>query len=82
MAKMASTFMAIGGGDFSHSPILERISAIAEGNSEARMLLMTVATNHDNSVAGQYGSLFRKAGFRHVSAANSCSGAMRLKRRS
>ena len=61
--------MAIGGGDFADSPILERISAIAKENSDARMLVMTVATNHDDSVAAKYHTLFRKAGFRHVAAA-------------
>jgi cyanophycinase len=68
MSKTDTTLIAIGGGNFSEtSDILQEFLDLFKDKSDARLVVMTVATNEPESAANKYNSLFRKNGVKHVS---------------
>ncbi|HEX9960962.1 MAG TPA: cyanophycinase [Pyrinomonadaceae bacterium] len=67
MSKSGSTLIAIGGGEFSETgDILDEFLGLLENKSEARIVVMTVATNEPEFSARKYNSLFRGQGINHV----------------
>jgi cyanophycinase len=67
MSKSDSTLIAIGGGEFSETPdIMEEFLGLLKDKSDARVVVMTVATNEPESSARKYNSLFRGQGIKHV----------------
>ena len=68
MSRSKTVLLAIGGGDFEEAEdILEEISDLFKGKSDARLTVMTVATNLPEKAADKYPSLFRNLGVKHVS---------------
>lgn len=68
MGKTKTTLIAIGGGDFAGADdILEEFLGFLKNNSEARLVVMTVATNQPGGAGKKYDALFRKQGVPHVS---------------
>jgi cyanophycinase len=67
MSKSDSTLIAIGGGEFAETPdIMEEFLGLLKDKSDARVVVMTVATNEPESSARKYNSLFRGQGIKHV----------------
>lgn len=67
MGKSDSTLIAIGGGEFSEtSDILEEFLGLLKNKSDARIVVMTIATNQPEDAARKYNSLFRARGIKHV----------------
>ncbi|HEX8247184.1 MAG TPA: cyanophycinase [Pyrinomonadaceae bacterium] len=67
MSKSDSTLIAIGGGEFSGtSDILKEFLGLLKDKSNARITVMTVATNEPEKAASKYNSLFRNNGIKHV----------------
>ena len=67
MSKSDSTLIAIGGGEFSEtSDILEEFLGLLKNKSDARIVVMTVATDEPEASAQKYNSLFRGQGIKHV----------------
>jgi cyanophycinase len=68
MSKSDTTLMAIGGGEFAEAKdVLKEFLGLLKDKSDARLVVMTVATNEPESAAGKYNSLFRGNGIKHVS---------------
>ena len=67
MSNGATTLIAIGGGELEESKdILEKFLGLAKKNSDARLVVMTIATNETEAAADKYNRLFRKHGLKHV----------------
>jgi cyanophycinase len=67
MARSDSILVAIGGGELAKATeALERIFEYLDDKQDARVAVMTVATNEANGLANKYNSIFRKRSVRHV----------------
>ncbi|HEY8562467.1 MAG TPA: cyanophycinase [Pyrinomonadaceae bacterium] len=67
MSNGASTLIAIGGGELEKAKdVLERFLDLVKKNSDARLVVMTIATNEPEKAADKYTRLFRKNGVNHV----------------
>jgi cyanophycinase len=67
MSKSDSTLIAIGGGEFSEtSDILKEFLGLLKNKSDARIVVMTIATNEPEAAAQKYNSLFRSQGVKHI----------------
>ncbi|MFN6963300.1 MAG: hypothetical protein ACK4S4_05980 [Pyrinomonadaceae bacterium] len=71
MGKSDPTLISIGGGgEIAAVPeVLDEITQAAKRDPDARMLVMTVATNEPEDAAQKYDRIFRNAGFKHGSIA-------------
>src|SRR4051812_4788482 len=68
MSKSDTTLIAIGGGEFAEAnDILEELLGLLKDKSDARLTVMTVATNEPESAAAKYNWLFRSNGIKHIS---------------
>jgi cyanophycinase len=65
MARSDTKLIAIGGGG-TNDAIMERIFSSIEGISDARVTVMTVASNETNGLSSAYNSMFRKHNVAHV----------------
>lgn len=72
MARSETIFLAIGGGDISEAPdILDEIFGyMQKRGGDARMVVMTVATNEEEEAKKRYEAMFRRRGVRHVEMVN------------
>jgi cyanophycinase len=62
-----SILIAMGGGELSDAnEILDEIFSYLDSRPDPRVVVMTVATDHDGDAAGKYNSIFRKRNVRHV----------------
>jgi cyanophycinase len=66
MSRSDSVLIAIGGGDLAKTDALERIFDLLDEVRDARVAVMTVATNQREGVTTKYNSIFRKRNVRHV----------------
>ena len=67
MSNGATTLIAIGGGELQESEdILEKFVKLVKKNSDARLVVMTIATDEPDAAGDKYNRLFRKNGIRHV----------------
>src|SRR4051794_34738348 len=67
MRKPSTTMIAIGGGDIAAAPeVLDEIFNKVENKKDARLLLMTIATNEVEGAYEKYNSLFRKRNIKHI----------------
>lgn len=68
MARSDSVFVVVGGGEMAEAPdIVEQIFTYADKISDARMVVMTVATDREDEATEKYSSMFRKRSIKHVS---------------
>ncbi|MGC2238534.1 MAG: cyanophycinase [Pyrinomonadaceae bacterium] len=68
MSKTNSTLFAIGGGEMTGAPeILEEFLGLLKDNPNARIVVMTVATNEPEEAGKKYDSMFRNRGIKHIS---------------
>jgi cyanophycinase len=68
MSNGAATLIAIGGGELEEATdILEKLLSLIKKNKDARLVVMTIATNEPDRAADKYNRLFRKNGIKHVS---------------
>jgi cyanophycinase len=71
MAKSETVFLAIGGGEMADAPeILDEIFRYLQDRTDPRMVVMTVATNHEEDAKKKYDPLFRRKGVHHVEMVN------------
>ncbi len=71
MGKHRTTLIAIGGGEIAKAEtVLDEIFQNLENKSDARVTVMTVATNEAESAAAKYNRLFRSRGVKHVDTVN------------
>lgn len=69
MAKSDTLFIAIGGGDLTKAEsVLSQFLEAVRKNRDARLLVMTVATNDPRAASKKYNALFRSRGVNHVDA--------------
>jgi cyanophycinase len=68
MSKSNTVLLAIGGGELSEAEdVLQEFTDLLKDKSEARITVMTVATDSPEEAGKKYDSLFRNLGIRHVS---------------
>jgi cyanophycinase len=68
MSKSDSTLFAIGGGEIADAPdILNEFLGLLKDKPDARIVVMTVATNEPEQQGRKYDAMFRKRGIKHVS---------------
>ncbi|HEY0458448.1 MAG TPA: cyanophycinase [Pyrinomonadaceae bacterium] len=68
MSRAETTLIAIGGGEMEESKdILEKFVNLVKKKSDARLVVMTIATQEPASAGEKYNALFRKKGIKHVS---------------
>lgn len=71
MARSDTIFLAIGGGNLAESDeVLDEIFGYMSDRSDARIVVMTVATNIEEGTSTKYNSIFRKRGVTHVELVN------------
>ncbi|MBA2379066.1 MAG: hypothetical protein H0V76_05780 [Blastocatellia bacterium] len=63
---MKGTVLAIGGGEISHSQLIQEFLTIAE-KPRSEIAIMTVATEEPDKAEEKYTDLFRELGFSNVS---------------
>lgn len=67
MSKSQTTLIAVGGGEVAEAKdILEEFLSLVKKKADARMVVMTVATNLPEEAARKYDALFRKHGIKHI----------------
>jgi len=67
MAANETTLIAIGGGDLAGAPgVLDAIFKTVERRKEAKLVVMTVATNMVDGVYEKYDRIFRKRNIKHI----------------
>src|SRR4051812_22653883 len=67
MGKSKTTFIAIGGGELAEADsVINKLLEALKEHSNARILIMTVATNEPEAAERKYNSLFRSRGVKHV----------------
>jgi cyanophycinase len=67
MAGSETTLIAIGGGDLAGAPgVLDAIFTTVARKSEARLLILTVATSEVDGAYDKYNAIFRKRNVKHV----------------
>lgn len=68
MSKSNTVLLAIGGGELSEAEdVLQEFTDLLKDKSDARITVMTVATDSPEEAGKKYDSLFRSLGIRHVS---------------
>jgi cyanophycinase len=67
MGKSKTTFIAIGGGELAEADsVIDKLVEALKEHPDARILVMTVATNEPEAAKNKYNSLFRSHGIKHV----------------
>lgn len=68
MSKSNTVLLAIGGGELGEAEdVLQEFTDLLKDKSDARITVMTVATDSPEEAGKKYDSLFRNLGIRHVS---------------
>jgi cyanophycinase len=68
MSNGTTTLIAIGGGELEEAKdVLDEFVKLIKKDSDARLVVMTIATNEPEAAGDKYNRLFRKQGIKHVS---------------